>query len=965
MPPDPGAPAPAPIAPPVERTRAEARAERDRYEARQAEEAWRLAQRAPTQAAALPWLERAHRFASADRNVRLTLAGARLATGAPDAARPLFAELAAEGTREAWLGLAACALILGEPEAARAALQEALAGFAAVPATLDLVRRLAGDTGLAWCALDAGFTLTLSHPAPVTRCVLDGVPLETPPSPAALATGAVLEVRRDGEHVLGSPIDLRLRRRVEGAVALTADGLAGWAWYPRMPEADPRLSVTSGAAVHGVVADDLSAPTDGGRALAIPRGFRLAVPTRDRVWHVRDADGRDLLGSPLGGPAVIPPAAPAADTARTVVVVPVHGDVAGTAACLDSVLATIGKRDRVVAVADAPPDPAMPAMLAARAAADPRLAVIPAASTCLAVGFVRAANRGLAAAAGCDAVLLNSDTLVFPGWLRRLRRAVRAAPDIASATPLSNDASVFSFPDPDKPAPMPPAAAAARLSALAARVNAGQVVEAPTGHGFCLYLRAGALAAIGLLREDLFAQGYGEENDWTERARARGWRHVAVPSVYVAHRGGTSFGEARRHLLARNIALLARTHPGYLPAVAAFRAADPLRPAREALTRAVLAEDLPAGPKVLIVTHDGPGGTARVTDGRAAAARAAGEVPLLLRGADGAALLSAPGTELPEARFDLPREAAALRALLRRAGVARAELHHPAGHDGAALDLPRALGVPYAMWVHDWGWFCPRLSLVTGEGRYCGEPPPAACDACVAAHGSALHAPIPAARLRARSARLMAGADAIWVATEDAARRMRRHFPRATVRVTAWEAPLAAPSSPRQPALKPVLAQPAHGAMLTVAVCGAIGIEKGHEVLLACARDALARRLPLRFHVVGYTADDDDLLRTGQVFVTGRFAPDEAGDLLRRSGATIGFLPAIWPETWCFALTDLWRAGLPVAVFDIGAPAERVRAAGRGWVLPLGLPAARVNDALLSFAARGVRGLVESSYPCV
>jgi hypothetical protein len=47
-----------------------------------------------------------------------------------------------------------------------------------------------------------------------------------------------------------------------------------------------------------------------------------------------------------------------------------------------------------------------------------------------------------------------------------------------------------------------------------------------------------------------------------------------------------------------------------------------------------------------------------------------------------------------------------------------------------------------------------------------------------------------------------------------------------------------------------------------------------------------------------------------------------------------------------------WRAGLQVAAFDIGAMAERIRATGRGWVLPLGLPPASINNALLSM--RGV-----------
>jgi hypothetical protein len=37
-------------------------------------------------------------------------------------------------------------------------------------------------------------------------------------------------------------------------------------------------------------------------------------------------------------------------------------------------------------------------------------------------------------------------------------------------------------------------------------------------------------------------------------------------------------------------------------------------------------------------------------------------------------------------------------------------------------------------------------------------------------------------------------------------------------------------------------------------------------------------------------------------------------------------------------------------VFDIGAQAERVRAGGRGALLPLGLPAPRINDALLALS---------------
>jgi hypothetical protein len=49
-------------------------------------------------------------------------------------------------------------------------------------------------------------------------------------------------------------------------------------------------------------------------------------------------------------------------------------------------------------------------------------------------------------------------------------------------------------------------------------------------------------------------------------------------------------------------------------------------------------------------------------------------------------------------------------------------------------------------------------------------------------------------------------------------------------------------------------------------------------------------------------------------------------------------------------LAEASQAGLQAACFDIGAPAERIRRSGRGFVLPLGLPAGAINQALIAAA---------------
>ena len=305
---------------------------------------------------------------------------------------------------------------------------------------------------------------------------------------------------------------------------------------------------------------------------------------------------------------------------------------------------------------------------------------------------------------------------------------------------------------------------------------------------------------------------------------------------------------------------------------------------------------------------------------------------------DGLCEVSAPDEPTPNLVFELPRETGALIRLLRQARPIRAELHHLLGHHHAVLGVIAGLAIPYDAWVHDYAWFCARLSFTTGQGRFCGEADPATCEACLATWGRGIEDPVSPAELRRRSAADLARARAVIVPSADVARRVVRHAPAVRPVIQPWEDdPPFAPPSVRRREAGPV----------RVAVIGAIGQEKGYDVLLACARHSAARALNLAFTVIGYTEDDDTLMATGRVFVTGEFTRNEARSLIEAQRAQLAFLPSIWPETWCYALSDAWSAGLSAAVFDIGTPAERVRSAGRGWVLPLGLPPAVVCDALL------------------
>jgi GT2 family glycosyltransferase len=193
-------------------------------------------------------------------------------------------------------------------------------------------------------------------------------------------------------------------------------------------------------------------------------------------------------------------------------------------------------------------------------------------------GFVSSANRGLSICDG-DAVLLNSDTRVTPGWLEGLRAVADSDARIAAITPLSNKGFSCSVPVFQGAVPTSDIdASRLDLSGLPL------LTEMPTAVGFCLWLRGEAMHRIGLF-DPKYRRGYHEENDWCQRARRAGYHIVRANRVFVYHEGEASFGGARRVLDVLNLRRLVRRYPRFLEETAAFERSSEARLAAECVAR--------------------------------------------------------------------------------------------------------------------------------------------------------------------------------------------------------------------------------------------------------------------------------------------------------------------------------------------------------------------------------------------
>jgi len=289
---------------------------------------------------------------------------------------------------------------------------------------------------------------------------------------------------------------------------------------------------------------------------------------------------------------------PATVTNRTVdVVVPVYGGGVATLASIDSVRAGGGDFELVV-IDDASPEPELTAALHERASRGEFTLL----SNTANLGFVASANRGLALHPDRDVVLLNSDTLVPPGWLDRLRRAAEGD-FVGTVTPFSNNATLASYPVPFQANRIPAGWSAAELDQVFREANADWSIDIPTAVGFCMYLRRDCLAETGPFDEQHFGRGYGEETDYCMRARAAGWRHVLAADLFVFHRGEVSFGAEAETRRQQAGAVMRAIHPGYEQLVHRFRQDDPLAAARDAADVARAARRGEAELHLILVEH--------------------------------------------------------------------------------------------------------------------------------------------------------------------------------------------------------------------------------------------------------------------------------------------------------------------------------------------------------------------------
>jgi GT2 family glycosyltransferase len=155
-------------------------------------------------------------------------------------------------------------------------------------------------------------------------------------------------------------------------------------------------------------------------------------------------------------------------------------------------------------------------------------------------GFGRGCNIGAEAAAGEYLIFLNNDTLVCPGWLRRMLLKMRAHPQLGMVGPMTNVASNAQLIGPH--AEMTEHGFLEEAARIAQRHD-GQLVMQERLIGFCMAIPRAVWDEVGGFDEG-FGIGHYEDDDLCVKIARAGYQLGVAKDVYVFHFAGQSFDAA-------------------------------------------------------------------------------------------------------------------------------------------------------------------------------------------------------------------------------------------------------------------------------------------------------------------------------------------------------------------------------------------------------------------------------------
>ena len=541
------------------------------------------------------------------------------------------------------------------------------------------------------------------------------------------------------------------------------------------------------------------------------------------------------------------------------------------------------------------------------------------------LGFVQSVNRALAQTSH-HVVLVNTDVMLPDQWLERLMLPIWNSAEVASTTPFTNSGTICSFPNFCENNHIFMDKSETEIDRYFRMVQP-HYVEMPTGVGFCMGMNRKVIDEIGNLDADTFYKGYGEENDWCQRAIRAGYHNVQVENLFVWHKHGGSFlSEDKKRYIERNSTILEKRYPTYKKDVDIYCAMDPNCQVREYVKMRMIQDNVEQF--IVVLDHDWGGGAGKYMENRIQSMLNHNTAVMRIVDNADAGLQMIVYYDEYEATFRVDRLEDTC-AVLTGHQVQQVMINELVAYEHIAqvqqfiIGLKTKFKTEITMLCHDFYPVCPSIYLLNDQQKHCFLPANLEeCEKCYHNNTNKMNLEYGSiASWRSIWAGFLSQCDHVITFSENTKFYYEQCYPDIHYEVVPHQVDY----------IEPVGKIDKTSDLITIGYIGNMMPSKGSEILIRMAELIEEQGLNARIVVIGpnlSTSTNEHLL------IHGKYSRDELPDLMKEYQVDIVFIASIWPETFSYTTEEAIKMGMKVAAFDLGAPAERLKKYDKGIIIP-------------------------------
>lgn len=546
-------------------------------------------------------------------------------------------------------------------------------------------------------------------------------------------------------------------------------------------------------------------------------------------------------------------------------------------------------------------------------------------------GFVGTVNKGMKYSTN-DVLLLNSDTEVTNDWLKKIQEKAYSEPNIATVTPLSNNATLVSVPIGLQRNQLPENIDIETYGKMVEESAYDGVIDLPTSHGFCLFIKREALDAVGYFDEEKYGLGYGEETDFSFRCLDFGYRNILCQNTYILHKESQSFSEKREKLAKEHGEMIQKEYPIYNARIGYWCQTFPILKICENI---YYQQELHDRKNILMVIHDwndvenNLGGTTMHVYDIIKKIRNKINVHVLYPQNGIYKLKSYFKNSEKELKFgaidscnNIPMNNHIYKDMIENIITAlridTIHIHHMIGHCMDIIDVAKEYNVYSMITLHDYYSVCPTINMLYNMETFCENIKNPDCKNCIKSKTLIQNNIIP--KWRNNWYNFLKKFDKVIVPTKSVEKIISKYYK--DIKYTVIEHGIDIENSDY------VIDLSSHEKK-NIAFVGVMVKHKGAEIL----ENMIKNSSNYTFHLFGESQYEPLSSSKGCFVYHGRYNRNDLPTLLKDNNIDLVCMLSITPETFSYTLSEVSAAGVPVLSFDIGALGERINRDNLGWTL--------------------------------